>query len=65
MSSDAFQLAGITYCVALAGFLTGCTIAAAITEPSHDPFDDYVFGDIPALPGDLKVSRFHSERNKP
>jgi hypothetical protein len=31
-------------------------------EPSHDPFHDDVFGDVPALPSDLK-SRFHAERN--
>lgn len=55
--------AGIGFTVFVAGFLAGCALFALL-EPSHDPLDNYVdgFGDVPALPSDLKI-RNHGERN--
>jgi hypothetical protein len=75
---------GVIFSVATAGFLTGCLIAAVITEggagnpkttrPGRasnarvtrpaDPFCDGTWGDDPAAPEHLKVSRFHGERNR-
>lgn len=60
MSSDALLYAGIAFSVAVAGFLLGCLIVALLTETTHDPLGDTPHGDWPAIPTDLKVSRFHN-----
>jgi hypothetical protein len=58
---DGFHLA-ILFSVGLAGFLLGC-LASLFFEPSDELGCDGADGDWPALPQDMKVSRFHSERN--
>jgi hypothetical protein len=51
-------------------WLAICSFAGAIAysefldrNATDDPFGDAPHGDIPAIPQDLKVSRFHAERN--
>jgi hypothetical protein len=51
-------------CALFAGAIVYALLIATdpLGEPRHDPFHDDVFGDVPALPSDLKTS-FHAETN--
>lgn len=64
LSLASFELVAIGFCVAVAGFLLGCLVAALLTEPADDPFGDAAHGDYPAIPQDFKTL-FHASDNIP
>jgi hypothetical protein len=57
------SLAGILYWAGICLF-AGAIVHSELTDrdTSDDALGDRMDGDVPAIPNDLKVSRFHSER---
>jgi hypothetical protein len=57
------SLAGILYWAGICLF-AGAIVHSELTDrdTSDDALGDAPDGDVPAIPNDLKVSRFHSER---
>jgi hypothetical protein len=57
------SLAGILYWAGICLF-AGAIVHSELTDrdTSDDALGDRMDGDVPAIPNELKVSRFHSER---